>query len=274
VPDIEQNIGSDSIECAHPKCAYCGAILYQSFYFCLKCATPYKSIESVVAPVQPIKLSESELIKQKVPNVWRVFWTYCVVLFVSVLAYNFLFSGENEFAYSIIFASVAFLATTIVFEVIYWKSLVVQLKNFGFFRKEAWIGFALMAGLLVINFFYGQFLELLAGEDLPYNDIHDAGFGIFAIFLFFCLLPGITEEIGFRGLIQHWLHTVLKPWRAIILASALFAAMHLSIATIPYLFFVGMLLGWVKWKTGSLYPSMALHIIHNAVVLFVFPVLI
>lgn len=274
MPEIAQNIGSDSIESAQPKCAYCGAILYPSFYFCLKCATPYKSIESVVAPVQPIKLSESELIKQKVPNVWRVFWTYAVVLFVSILAYAFLFSGENELAYGIIFTSLAFLATTIVFEIIYWKSLVVQLKNFGFSRKEAWIGFLIMAGMLVINFFYSQFLQLFAEEDLACNNISNAGFGSIAIFLFFCLLPGITEEIGFRGLIQHWLQTALKPWRAIILASALFAAMHLSIPTIPYLFFVGMLLGWVKWKTGSLYPSMALHIIHNAVVLFVFPFLI
>ena len=30
---------------------------------------------------------------------------------------------------------------------------------------------------------------------------------------------------------------------------------------------VGLLLGWVKWKTGSLYPSMLIHFLHNYIVL-------
>ena len=32
----------------------------------------------------------------------------------------------------------------------------------------------------------------------------------------------------------------------------------------------GNLLGWVKWKTGSLYPSILLHFLHNLIVLEVF----
>jgi membrane protease YdiL (CAAX protease family) len=94
------------------------------------------------------------------------------------------------------------------------------------------------------------------------------------MFVLLCLIPGITEEIAFRGLIQHWLHTVLRPWRAILLASALFTALHLSILSAPYIFLLGMLLGWVKWKSRSLYPSMLMHIAHNLVLLVVFPVLV
>ena len=33
----------------------------------------------------------------------------------------------------------------------------------------------------------------------------------------------------------------------------------------------GLLLGWVRWKTGSLYPSMLLHVLHNyAVIAFLY----
>ena len=53
----------------------------------------------------------------------------------------------------------------------------------------------------------------------------------------------------------------------LIAMSFLFAAMHFSIASLPYLFLVGMLLGWVKWKTGSLYPSMLIHFLHNLIVI-------
>jgi membrane protease YdiL (CAAX protease family) len=43
--------------------------------------------------------------------------------------------------------------------------------------------------------------------------------------------------------------------------------MHFSIISFPYLFCVGMLLGWTKLKTGSLYPSMLIHFLHNLAVI-------
>jgi hypothetical protein len=93
------------------------------------------------------------------------------------------------------------------------------------------------------------------------------------LFVIICLIPALTEEIAFRGLIQHWLQTALKPWRAILLASALFTALHLSIISAPYIFLLGLLLGWTKWKTGSLYPAMVIHCLHNAAAVFLFPLL-
>ena len=35
----------------------------------------------------------------------------------------------------------------------------------------------------------------------------------------------------------------------------------------PYLFAAGWLLGWMKWKTGSLFPSMVVHFLHNFAVI-------
>jgi membrane protease YdiL (CAAX protease family) len=80
-------------------------------------------------------------------------------------------------------------------------------------------------------------------------------------------LPAVIEEIAFRGLVQHWLHAAISPFRAMVLASALFTALHFSVLSAPYLFALGMVLGWAKWKTGSLYPSMLIHLVHNLVVL-------
>ena len=83
----------------------------------------------------------------------------------------------------------------------------------------------------------------------------------------FCLFPAVVEEIAFRGLVQHWLQTAISPLKAMLPASALFTALHFSVLGAPYLFMVGMLLGWAKWKTGSLYPSMVIHFLHNLVVI-------
>ncbi|MBW8015375.1 MAG: CPBP family intramembrane metalloprotease [Planctomycetes bacterium] len=255
-------------------CSYCGASLNFSFYFCVSCATPYKSIANVVSPYIPPQLTESELIRTKAPNVWRVFWTYAIVLFfVLIFAVSMGFDSTAR-NYTLLMATACMIVTTVVVGIIYWPSLAVQLKRFGFFQKYAWYGLGILIGMLLLNYMYSSFLMYL-GPNLPsFNDLFSKmELGPFGKLFIICIVPGITEEIAFRGLIQHWLQIAIKPWRAIILASALFAAMHLSVLHAPYIFLLGLLLGWMKWKTGSLYPSMLVHILHNYVVIAIFPLL-
>jgi membrane protease YdiL (CAAX protease family) len=89
--------------------------------------------------------------------------------------------------------------------------------------------------------------------------------------LVFCLFPAITEEIAFRGLIQYWLEVSLTPMKALLLGSAMFAGLHLAPLSFPYLFTVGATLAIVRRRTGSLYPGMLIHFLHNLVVITVFP---
>ena len=257
----------------YERCSYCGSPLNYAFYFCTVCATPYRPISEVIPPVPPRPLTEGELIRQKVPNVWRVFWTYAVVIFVVLVLHYALYEGQQK-VNALIFGTICILLTTVVFEVIFWRSLVVQLKQFRFLTAEVLVGFLILVLLLVVNYGYRWFIiYLLGGEDSSDVWLHESGLSGAAIFVLLCLIPGITEEIAFRGLIQHWLHTVLKPWRAILLTSALFTALHLSALIAPYIFLLGLLLGWVKWKSRSLYPSMLMHIAHNLVVVSVFPMI-
>jgi membrane protease YdiL (CAAX protease family) len=259
----------------YERCAYCNSPLNYAFYFCTVCATPYRPISEVIPPVVPPVLSEGELIKKNVPNVWRVFWTYAIVIFfVSLLSFG-LFESEEQGAHILIFGSTCIVLTTIAFEVIFWRSLVVQLKQFRFLSAKVFLGFLLLILLLILNFGYHWLLVYLLGEGSIFESpLYKTELSNWTMFVFICLIPGITEEIAFRGLIQHWLHTVLKPWRAILLASALFTALHLSVVSAPYIFLLGILLGWVKWKSGSLYPSILMHITHNCVAVTLFPIII
>ena len=123
-----------------------------------------------------------------------------------------------------------------------------------------------------MNFVYhfvilDSLFENLGIGDRDYREIFPSFAGLV---LFVCIIPGIMEEVAFRGLIQHWFHAVVSPSKAIIVASAMFAAAHFSPISAPYLFAVGLLLGWLRWKTGSLYPSMIIHFLHNfAVILLI-----
>ena len=252
---------ADSIE-KYNYCSYCGSRLNYAFYFCTVCATPYRPISTVIQPYVPRPLSEKELIKQKAPNVWLVFWSFAIVVFISGLSRYFLFKEDDEYKYAIILSSILILMTTFVFEIVFWRSLVVQLKRTGFGILGTWFGFLLLCFLIILNISYHSLVFMISNESVT-NPINEMNLSNSSLFILFCLIPGITEEIAFRGLIQHWLATALKPWRAIILTSALFTALHLSVVSAPILFLVGMLLGWVKWKSRSLYPCIIMHMLYN-----------
>lgn len=87
------------------------------------------------------------------------------------------------------------------------------------------------------------------------------------------LLAPLAEEIVFRGAALHsLLASRLSPLAAIVISALLFAVAHLNPAQMPHAFLVGLLLGWMYWRTGSILPGMAYHWANNsaAYVLYAF----
>ncbi|MFW6132876.1 MAG: type II CAAX prenyl endopeptidase Rce1 family protein [Planctomycetota bacterium] len=271
-PDGQQDLqgaGGGDLGEAQRRCRYCGAPLVVGFYFCLACGTPYKPVDSVLPPSRPIRPTEGMLIERKAPRVWTLFWTYFgVVLFGAIAAY-FLF-GDRPLA-QIYFLNALMVALTSVWAALHWRGLLVQLKRVGLVCWETVGGLLALAGLLAVNYAYHGWLEELFGNGESMIDrLREAGASHAVLVVSFCVIPAIVEEIAFRGLLQHWLHTAVRPITALLLASALFALLHFSVVSSWYLFAVGMLLGALRWRTGSLYPSMLVHFLHNLVVLEMF----
>ncbi len=253
-----------------PRCEYCRALLHPAVYFCLGCGTPYKDSSLVVSKPLPPVMDESDLIRAKAPAVWTLFWSYVAVL-VSMSILTMILFQDDRPDLQLVVMEIALLVTTCIWARLHWRTLWAQFQRSGLHPVTP-IAIALLFPLLAINYGWSwMIMELLegSGEDIvdPLTELKEAGVGRAALILTFCLFPAVTEEIAFRGLVQHWLMTAIKPWRALVLASFLFAVMHFSIISLPYLFAVGMLLGWVKWKTGSLYPAMLIHFLHNFVVI-------
>lgn len=75
----------------------------------------------------------------------------------------------------------------------------------------------------------------------------------------------IVEELIFRGYaISGWMER-LRPWGAILASSALFTACHFQygFTGLIFIFIFGVVLGVVRWRTGSVYPCIAIHLINN-----------
>ncbi|HVR83374.1 MAG TPA: CPBP family intramembrane glutamic endopeptidase [Planctomycetota bacterium] len=85
-------------------------------------------------------------------------------------------------------------------------------------------------------------------------------------FLLYAVSPAIFEELGFRGVIFGLLRRSLDPRESILLSGAAFGILHLSVPSLITHVPLGLYLGWLRHRSGSLYPSMAAHFLHNALV--------
>jgi hypothetical protein len=78
----------------------------------------------------------------------------------------------------------------------------------------------------------------------------------------------VSEEIFFRGFIFGGFRRRLSFPVAAVLSAAIFGLFHYtgsgSEAVIPQLAFLGLALAWVYEETGSIYPTIALHMLNNA----------
>lgn len=79
------------------------------------------------------------------------------------------------------------------------------------------------------------------------------------------LTPAFCEELLFRGYIQQRLTLAFRPKWGIFVASFLFAAFHIDPVHAIAVFPLGLFLGWITWRSGSLIPAMIGHFVNNFV---------
>ncbi len=94
----------------------------------------------------------------------------------------------------------------------------------------------------------------------------DGFFNVLLSVLMLALLPAITEELVFRGIVLNGLRS-LGRWPSVLISAAAFSLMHANIPQFPYTFLLGILLGLVMYETKSLWLTMSMHFANNLVVL-------
>jgi membrane protease YdiL (CAAX protease family) len=126
---------------------------------------------------------------------------------------------------------------------------------------------------------YAQLLSLHGSDKLPSElGVSKSTAALVAAAVFVCVIAPIAEEFFFRGFVfgvlRGWRITVfgrnIGTWVAAVLTGILFGLAHTGSASPQYLVplgFLGFALCIVRWRTGSLYPGMALHSANNALAL-------
>lgn len=98
------------------------------------------------------------------------------------------------------------------------------------------------------------------GELLKMTTIQDLLINIVII----GIIPGIGEELLFRGIIQKELTAkVINPHLAIFITAILFSAFHFQVAGFIPKIIIGLLLGYAYYLSGSLILAMVIHSLNN-----------
>ena len=93
---------------------------------------------------------------------------------------------------------------------------------------------------------------------------HDYAFYI--MILSVCLIGPIIEELIFRGALWRLLEKLFNPIIVLAFSSVLFALAHVDPIHIIGVFPIGVFIGWLRYRSDSIFPSILAHIINNTAV--------
>ncbi len=105
----------------------------------------------------------------------------------------------------------------------------------------------------------GWFMELFAR-------LFESDKGIWAGVLRVVILAPIVEELIFRGVIFSGFQRIYSAIWAIFFSALLFALFHLNPWQLGPTFLLGLLLGFVRLRTGSLLAAIFTHALHNGMI--------
>ncbi|HJN08269.1 MAG TPA: ABC transporter permease subunit/CPBP intramembrane protease [Pirellulaceae bacterium] len=87
------------------------------------------------------------------------------------------------------------------------------------------------------------------------------------------VIPAVCEEFFFRGYLFSALRQTMRPWKTVVVSAMLFGAFHvvttnaLSVERFVPSTIMGLVLGWICLRGGSVLPGMLLHTCHNGLLL-------
>ncbi|MEM1204429.1 MAG: ABC transporter permease subunit [Acidobacteriota bacterium] len=86
---------------------------------------------------------------------------------------------------------------------------------------------------------------------------------LWQLLIFVALLPGVCEEVAFRGVLLHGLRKRFGPVGLCLAVGGIFAIFHFELIRLIPTGLLGVMLAAVTLLTGSLLPAILWHVLHN-----------
>jgi hypothetical protein len=169
----------------------------------------------------------------------------------------------------------AFAAAGFAFSIVRYREPLASLgfvKTRGLkpylFAVAMWlIGLSVLLFWVQALFWLG--IDSLLPPDTAQKALDESGGNIVITIVLVGILGPMAEEIFFRGYVLPGLVKRFGIGRSLFLSSLMFGMFHIDPGAIVPTFALGIALGWVYLKTGSIWPAMFAHGLHNTVAVLI-----
>ncbi len=208
----------------------------------------------------------SNLKKGGVPTVSDAWFVAAVTIVLVLYAGSIL---QLKFGLGGVFGTQLIILLVPLAVALYTKKDVCQ--TYGF-RTAAPAGFAgafiMILGLYLINIMLSYVLVWMFPSSADrvtttFSSVMEGDFGF--VFLVIAVAPAICEEMLFRGFLFQTMRAAYRAPVAVCIVAALFGLYHMSLVKFIPTGLLGLALCYVVHKTGSIYPSMMMHFLNNAI---------
>jgi membrane protease YdiL (CAAX protease family) len=250
---------------AGERCAACQRSVRAGTQFCPGCGLIL--VASAAVPERGARVESNSKFAEHWEELKRIGWLFGLLLatsFVFGIAARGVSSPWPEVAISVIDAVIVLVALGMRYEKLRFVFTLHPLGRRG--TTAMLIAAVAFVGLGSLYFWVLQQLgvPVVSGT----GSLTRSGWPLWAMILLVSVMPAVFEEIAFRGVIQSSLERILNARDAWLIQAALFSVMHLSPLMFPSHFLMGLCLGYMRRRSRSVYPGMALHALWNALILF------
>jgi len=234
-------------------CSVCGSVWQPDWSECLYCQTRQQAMQQrEVTPVDGGLRSIKSAI--------GLYFTLLGVCMIGTIA---AFAGARELSIDI-GLGVTLSIAVLIWSLFSWRDVfpaLCRVPHLGWLG--AGVGMGVGTFLLVMGFFAALQSFLHLPEQKMSKPFLEGGFGWGMVVLMIAVQPAIFEELAFRGTILSALSRALRPMEAVLVGAMMFMILHLAPLRFPHTLAMGVAAGFLRLRTGSLYPCVLLHFTHN-----------
>jgi uncharacterized protein len=226
----------------------------------------------MVDPLQPcpsctIKISPASQGKKEASDLRSSFLLYFLLLGANLVVGLLMYFDILSELQGTILSSACIASLPVLWAIRRYRFLLI----FAHTGNWKWYGVAAVGAIFTFGFAHANvylMVDLFGAEKIGISaPFQETGSPWITAFLIICIFPAVFEELAFRGILFHTLGNVLKDRDTIVVTAFLFMLLHLTFLGFPYLFLLGLFLGFLRIQSQSLYPCMLLHFLHNTMAL-------
>jgi len=190
------------------------------------------------------------------------------------------FEGINETILSTVLTAVIYVISIVIVIGLPWlvKKYRTSKAELGLTRYPEWLDLVLApAGFVVYILLSALFMAFAMSymTFIDFDQVQETGFSqlgprfeYILAFVSLVVLAPVAEEILFRGYLFGKLQKNVATWIAILISSAVFAAVHLAWNVGIDVFALGIVLCLLRIVSNSLWPSILLHMLKNGIAFY------